>query len=323
MKTILTTIIAITLSFAALAQQPFEQYGYKVKVLTLSQGKYEEFFDQDTIVQIGSVMFNTVTNTITGFAVQDTVYSEANFEPQIISKFLSPDPLANQYYDLSPYNFVANNPIKYTDPDGRQIVDANGNIVKVLINEDDEGNRTASFEFAEGTKNNVIRKFNRNAGKPINTLIGSDTGNDLVKDAIASEDHIHITLSSEVRTDRLGATTKQDVIDGKTREKRQDIQVTVYQGSIDAVTRPTDEATKATEIGKLTIKTLDLWKDNKLNKDQKAASVFGHELHHATKDAAMKRKLTRQEHLQGAYNSEEIIIKEFGAKNKSNKKGNG
>jgi len=33
-----------TISVATLAQQPFEEYGYKVKVSTLSKGKYNEFF---------------------------------------------------------------------------------------------------------------------------------------------------------------------------------------------------------------------------------------------------------------------------------------
>jgi len=314
MKPLLTTVIAVILSLSALAQQPFEKYGYKVKVLTLSQGKYEEFHDQDTVVQIGSVMFNTITGKITGFAIQDTIHSEANFEPQIISKFLSPDPLANQYYDLSPYNFVANNPIKYTDPDGRQIVDANGNVVKVLINEDDEGNRTASFEFAEGTKKSVIRKFNRNGGKLINKLAETKKGTSLINDAIASKDHIHINLSSEVRSDRVGDTRGEDVLDFKTNETRENIEVTVYQGSIELVRYPTNEADKNSEAGQITIRTLDLWKNNNLTRSQKAASVLGHELHHATKDRGINRKLTREEH-QGAYNSEEIIIKEFGKKN--------
>ena len=39
-----------------------------------------------------------------------------------VSRWYSPDPLAFKYFSLSPYNFVANNPIKNIDPDGRQIV---------------------------------------------------------------------------------------------------------------------------------------------------------------------------------------------------------
>ena len=319
MKTILTTIIAITLSFAALAQQPFEQYGYKVKVLTLSQGKYEEFFDQDTIVQIGSVMFNTVTNTITGFAVQDTVYSEANFEPQIISKFLSPDPLANQYYDLSPYNFVANNPIKYTDPDGRQIVDANGNIVKVLINEDADGNKTASFEFAEGTNKKTIRKFNRNGGKVINSMIGTDTGSELVNAAIESKDNIHISISSEIRINALGSTKSVGVNSivtesGEIAEVNRNIEVTIYAGTVDLLTNPESQGFELSNIGEKTQNTMDLWKENSLTRDQKIASVGGHELYHATKGNRGAPESDSQH--QKAWDAGDIIIKEFGKKNK-------
>ena len=35
-----------------------------------------------------------------------------------IQRWTTPDPLAEKYYDLSPYAFCANNPINFVDPDG-------------------------------------------------------------------------------------------------------------------------------------------------------------------------------------------------------------
>lgn len=114
-------------------QQPFEDYGYKVKVGTLSNGKYQEFFDQDTLVEVGSVVINTNTGKVVYFVTHDTTYSEATLEPDVISRWTSPDPLSHKYFSYSPYNFVLNNPLRYKDPDGREVVgvtkDKEGNLV--------------------------------------------------------------------------------------------------------------------------------------------------------------------------------------------------
>jgi hypothetical protein len=105
---------------SAFAQQPFKKYGYKVKVATLSKGKYVEHFDQDTIVQIGTVMFNRRSGRIVSFVEYDTTLGEYSLQPDLVSRWMSPDPLAHEFYSESPYNFVHNNPIKYMDPDGRE-----------------------------------------------------------------------------------------------------------------------------------------------------------------------------------------------------------
>jgi hypothetical protein len=101
------------------AQNPFEQFGDKGKILTATNGRFNEFHDMDSVVQIGSVLLDVHKLKIVGDAPEDTVTNMPN--PTIISRWLSPDPLSEKYYQISPYAFVANNPILFVDPDGREI----------------------------------------------------------------------------------------------------------------------------------------------------------------------------------------------------------
>lgn len=56
--------------------QPFEELGIKVKVLTLSNGKYQESFPNDTLRRIGSAIFDRVTGEVVSVVVNDTLYGE-------------------------------------------------------------------------------------------------------------------------------------------------------------------------------------------------------------------------------------------------------
>ena len=101
---------------------PFARFGYKPKIATLSKGKYLEFHDRDSIVKIGSFTYNTRQKVITGFIDLDTVRSEATLRPEIVSRWFNPDPLSEEYPKWSPYTFVADNPIRFIDPDGRYFI---------------------------------------------------------------------------------------------------------------------------------------------------------------------------------------------------------
>lgn len=154
MKNVFLTSFVLCLSAFAFCQQPFEKYGYKVKVATLSKGKYHEFFDQDTVVQIGTVVINTISGKIVGFVTFDTTYSEANLNPELISRWISPDPYANAYYSYSPYSYVTNNPIIYIDSEGGFKIPVHRNITARALDRAGLTNRLFRFDLLSG--NTVI-----------------------------------------------------------------------------------------------------------------------------------------------------------------------
>ena len=71
------------------------------------------------------------------------------------------DPLAEKYYDISPYAYCVNNPVKYVDPDGKDVweIDAQGYITKHSKTEEydkiccvnNRGEVGASLQFDYGT----------------------------------------------------------------------------------------------------------------------------------------------------------------------------
>ena len=83
----------------------------KGTVLTLSNGRYDEFKNAKRIETIGSVKFDTERKKIVGFG-------ENKREVEVVSRFLSVDPITKEYPELTPYQFASNSPIAGIDLDG-------------------------------------------------------------------------------------------------------------------------------------------------------------------------------------------------------------
>ncbi|MDR1349057.1 MAG: hypothetical protein LBJ63_11655 [Prevotellaceae bacterium] len=113
---LLLTLVSVAGSFYG--QDIIREYGLK-EPLTLSRGRYAETFPNKETVQIGTVLLNTKTGKIVEFLEEDT--TEYAYQAEYSTRWLSPDPLAEKYPQLSPYVFCANNPLKYIDPDGREL----------------------------------------------------------------------------------------------------------------------------------------------------------------------------------------------------------
>lgn len=118
------TILAIVACCKLQAQHsegnPFARLGYKADVYTF--GEKKEFHDQEEIVEIGDVLFNTKTNEVVGF-VSNNADSLIELKPELQS--MSIDPLCEKYYSISPYAYCMNNPVRYIDPNGCDTVPAN------------------------------------------------------------------------------------------------------------------------------------------------------------------------------------------------------
>jgi len=67
-------------------------------------------------------MFNRVTGEVVTVIENDTLYGEYNLKAEVVSRWLSPDPLAAKYPNWSPYNYAIDNPILFIDPDGMDII---------------------------------------------------------------------------------------------------------------------------------------------------------------------------------------------------------
>lgn len=163
------------------AGNPFAQFGYKAKIATLSKGKYLEFHDLDSIVTIGTVRWHVLKNEIVGRIVQDSLNPDAQPIGDRVGRWISPDPLSEEFPSWSPYNMSFNNPIKFKDPDGRAPVVADfeptkeGNL-KVEKGDTPEKLKQQygvvvtdkNFKFKEGNiimlDNNVTRAIEKSEG---------------------------------------------------------------------------------------------------------------------------------------------------------------
>jgi hypothetical protein len=117
-KVLVSIFLLLIWSFAGFCQDenPFNSIGKKGKVLTLSDGKYDELFKRDSVERVGSVLVNRYTRKIEKLLAENPAHANHSNAEQ--SRFLSVDPLAKKFPELSPYQYASNRPIDGKDLDG-------------------------------------------------------------------------------------------------------------------------------------------------------------------------------------------------------------
>ncbi len=101
-----------------------------IRFASLSWGLFDEEILTKPVERYGRTLFNTKQKKISGFAQEQFLYNNYNFD--LILFALSVDPLAEKYPQLSPYCAMADNPIKNIDPNGAEVVVSGGQSMEAV-----------------------------------------------------------------------------------------------------------------------------------------------------------------------------------------------
>lgn len=240
---------------------PFKSIGKTAKVQTLSNGKYVESFDDEVLQRVGTVVINRRTKKIVELLDADQVNSESS-DNSTASRWYGIDPLAEKYYSISPYAFVANNPIKYKDANGAYIVGTD--------------NQAVFFE----RKNGQI-EWSKNASIDVqrvgNAMLKTKTGSDVFKSMQDADHSIKLEMDYTSITPGTFAHTEPSYDkDGNVTS----VTTKFFMGEI------RDFANKAT-TGSRDKQSQAMW-DNKFTEEEVLGANGAHEGVHATDKQNLK-----------------------------------
>jgi RHS repeat-associated protein len=187
------------------------------------------------------------------------------------------DPLAEKYYSVSPYVYCAGNPVKYLDPSGGRLVDANGNLMYTQIG----GWTKYATEDVKRIGNDMMRTETGN--KQWNKMANVSYS---ITPKLSSEDKT-VDKGNGIKERTFGVTNAVDVTkDGNGIISIKKMDLIVYEG---------------------TIKTyLKDHPDQTITMDEKIASVGGHESVHATDKENIKQNVANTIAGKAIYDTEAI-----------------
>jgi hypothetical protein len=128
MKHLLFFLLLISTTLHSQTRYPFGSKHKNIKTITLTNGKYDEFFDEDTLQRVGSSVININTRKITKIKLSQEEIDE--LENAQATRWLSVDPQFSRGPEYSPYTQSFNNPLNVVDEKGEWGVLAHYRMIK-------------------------------------------------------------------------------------------------------------------------------------------------------------------------------------------------
>lgn len=110
------------LSVMAVAQDnPYALFGYKTKTVYKTE-KQDEFRikNANPNCEVKIIVFDRAHHLVRLLDKKDSVITTVKITDDQLLRWVNADPASAKYPELSPYNYVTNNPIKTIDPDGKE-----------------------------------------------------------------------------------------------------------------------------------------------------------------------------------------------------------
>src|SRR5579859_2961555 len=228
---LLPLLLLISVICRAQVDNPFESIGKKGKILTLSNGKFLETFDYDSVQRIGSVLINIRSRKIVRL-LKSTVTFQKFSDNSASSRWWSPDPLAAKFPEWSPYVYVNDNPIRFNDPDGRELIDQNGKHVAVTFNKD------GSVKFSKNANADLVRLGNGMAKTEIGrTLLHAMNDSKTQISMRIDKDNVVTDKNGNIKGGVTEPTISQKTINGQpVGEKYTSVaKITIYEKGLQAM----------------------------------------------------------------------------------------
>ena len=123
---------------------------------------------------------------------------------ELMTMWLSVDPMADKYPGISPYAYCAWNPVKLVDPDGREIWINNGD---------------GKFKYTAGMSSEGLKGFAKKTVDALNDIYnkGGDEGVDLINTLCSSKNIFNI---KEQETDKVSEFNASNITDAYARNNQ-------------------------------------------------------------------------------------------------------
>lgn len=181
MKRIILIIFTYVLVYTLNAQNnPYEMFGHKSDLkYEMPITEYLYIINSVDSSEIKAIAILSEKNIVVVYNQQDSVIASVKIKPDELLRFISIDPAAAEYPNISPYAYVANNPLIFIDPDGRNPVyartgellgtDDNGIQGDAIIMDQDNFKQGMSYDDAMGFNLGIAGLENQDAIDSYNT----------------------------------------------------------------------------------------------------------------------------------------------------------